>query len=177
VEGDVHAGVFAADGTPLAQARVAVGAPVRRAAGAATAGEDWVMAYRAGYAGPVDGATLSFGACGDLTGSLCLANRFAARVEWRTGEAAGAGTPASLSGDTGAFWFFSPANVELVVKVLDGTAVNGKHWVFFASLSDVDFDLEVLDTTTGQRRTYHNPRGTMASRADVDAFAEVAAPQ
>lgn len=42
--------------------------------------------------------------------------------------------------------------------------------VFYASLSDVDFDLEVLDTTTGQRRTYHNPKGTMASRADVEAF-------
>ena len=82
----------------------------------------------------------------------------------------GAATPIAWTGETGTFWFFSPSNVELAVKVLDGRAVNGHFWVFYASLSDVDFDLEVLDTTTGARRTYHNPRGTMASRADVDAF-------
>jgi hypothetical protein len=32
--------------------------------------------------------------------------------------------------DTGAFWFFAAANVELIVKVLDGCALNGAHWVF-----------------------------------------------
>ena len=169
-DGDVHAGVFTADGTLLAQTRVAVGAPVMRAAGAATAGDDWVIALRAGYEGPVDGATISFRACGDDAGSVCLANRFAARVEWTAGGAAAAGVPLSVSSDTGAFWFFSPSNVELVMKVLDGTGVNGKHWVFFASLTDVEFDLVVTDTVTGAVKRYHNPRGTMASHADTGAF-------
>ena len=170
VESDVDAAVFAADGTLLAQADVAAGAPVVRAAGAAAAGDGWVVVTRDGYDGPVDAAALSFAACGDVAGALCLANRFRLQVEWSTGGAAGAGTPLSVSSDTGAFWFFSPSNVELVAKVLDGTGVNGKHWVFFASLTDVEFDLVVTDTATGAVKRYHNPQGTLASRADTAAF-------
>ena len=54
--------------------------------------------------------------------TLCLSGRrFAVRVTWRvpsTGKS-GAGTAVSLGADTGYFWFFDDANIELVVKVLD----------------------------------------------------------
>jgi len=110
--------------------------------------------------------------CGTAVG-LCLnGNRFRAEVAWKvpaTGQQ-GAGTPLPLSEDTGAFWFFNAANVELFVKVLDGRALNGHYWVFYGSLTDVEFDLTVTDTVSGQVRTYHNPAGTMASRADTMAF-------
>jgi hypothetical protein len=105
---------------------------------------------------------------------LCLnGGRFRARVVWHTSPSGpeGEGRPIGLAGDTGAFWFFSPTNAELVVKVLDGTAVNDHFWVFYGSLTDVAFDLTITDTLTGQERTYHNPAGTMASRADTEAFA------
>ena len=82
----------------------------------------------------------------------------------------GVGQAVPLSSDTGAFWFFGASNLELVVKVLDGTAVNGKHWVFFAALSDVEYTVTVTDSLTGLRRTYHNPRGVLASAADTGAF-------
>jgi hypothetical protein len=36
-----------------------------------------------------------------------------------------------LGADTGYFWFFEDTNVELVVKVLDGRAINGHTWVFY----------------------------------------------
>jgi len=57
-----------------------------------------------------------------------------------------------------------------VVKVLDGRALNDHFWLFYGSLTNVEFDLTVTDTVTGQERTYHNPAGTMASRADTEAF-------
>lgn len=42
----------------------------------------------------------------------------------------GFGRPVPLTADTGYFWFFNPANVESIVKVLDGRPVNGKFWAF-----------------------------------------------
>jgi hypothetical protein len=57
-----------------------------------------------------------------------------------------------------------------MIKVLDGRAINGRFWVFYGALSDVDYTLTVTDTQTGQQKTYHNPRGTLASRADTQAF-------
>ena len=77
-----------------------------------------------------------------------------------------------LTDETGTFWFFDSSNVELLVKVLDGRPLNGHHWVFYASRTDVEFDLTVTDTATGAQRVYHNPAGTLASRADTEAFPE-----
>src|SRR5207302_3322274 len=103
---------------------------------------------------------------------LCLANdRFHVQVQWElaTGER-GEGHPLALSGDTGTFWFFDPANVELVVKVLDGRAVNGRFWVFYGALSNVRYTLTVTDTLTGAIRAYVNPQRNLASVADTSAF-------
>ena len=109
--------------------------------------------------------------------ALCLAGgRFMVEVDW-TAPAAGAGpgVPVRLTDDTGAFWFFGPDNLELLVKVLDGRAVNGHFWVFFGGLTDIPFTLTVTDTETGVRRTYTHPAGTLASRADTEAFAAAGA--
>ena len=75
-----------------------------------------------------------------------------------------------LTGDTGYFWFFDEANVELVLKVLDGRAVNGHFWVFYGALSSVEYTITVTDTQTGDVKTYHNDRGKLASVADTSAF-------
>lgn len=75
-----------------------------------------------------------------------------------------------LTGDTGYFWFFDEANVELVVKVLDGRPINGHFWVFYGALSSVEYTITVTDTQTGDVRTYHNDRGNLASVADTSAF-------
>ena len=105
--------------------------------------------------------------------TLCLnGNRFQAQVSWRVASqgTAGNGTAISLSGDTGYFWFFSSGNVELVVKALDGRAVNGYFWIFYGALSDVEYTLTVTDTATGAVKTYSNPQGRLASTADTSAF-------
>jgi len=76
----------------------------------------------------------------------------------------------SLSGDTGFFWFFDPSNVELMVKVLDGRAANGRFWVFFGGLTNLAYTLTITDTATGTVKTYTNPAGKFASVGDTSAF-------
>ena len=70
-----------------------------------------------------------------------------------------------LTGDTGAFWFFDAANIELVVKVLDGRPVNGNFWLFYGALSNVEYTLTVTDTETGAVKTYSNPRDASPASA------------
>ncbi len=75
-----------------------------------------------------------------------------------------------LSDDTGTFWFLAPSNIELMVKVLDGRAVNGHFWVFSGGMSDFRYTVTVTDTLTGTVRTYTNPAGHIRSTADTAAF-------
>ena len=82
-----------------------------------------------------------------------------ARWETTTGLT-GAAVPHPLTEDSGAFWFFSPQNLELFVKVLDGCAVNQIYWVYAAGLTDVGVDLTILDTWSGQVFSVSRPRGT-----------------
>jgi ELWxxDGT repeat protein len=104
--------------------------------------------------------------------TLCLGeNRFRLEVTWSDfAGSSGSGNAQSLTADTGTFWFFDPANVELIVKVLDATSINGFHWVFYGALSNVEYELTVTDTVTGESKTYRNPSGVFASAGDVEAL-------
>jgi PKD repeat protein len=105
--------------------------------------------------------------------TLCLqTGRFQVRVAWQALHlgTSGKGIAMPLTTDTGAFWFFNSSNIELVVKVLDGRAINGHFWVFYGALSDAQYTLIVTDKQTGAVRTYTNPQDTMASVADTAAF-------
>ncbi|HEV8238015.1 MAG TPA: hypothetical protein VGS57_01450 [Thermoanaerobaculia bacterium] len=98
--------------------------------------------------------------------------RFAVSVRWFTATADGEGRPIQLTGDSTAFWFFDPDNVELVVKVLDGCAVNGKYWVFVAGLTDVAVEVLVTEVATASAWGYVNPRGEpFPPVQDTSAFA------
>jgi hypothetical protein len=63
--------------------------------------------------------------------------------------------------DSGEFWFFSPDNVELLVKVLDACDLPdfNSFWVFAAGLTNVEVTITVTDTETDETRTYPNPLG------------------
>jgi Leucine-rich repeat (LRR) protein len=117
--------------------------------------------------------------------TLCLSGgRFKVQVGWRTREGqTGPGRAVALTGDTGYFWFFNEANVEMVIKVLDACGLNQRFWVFAGGLTDVQTDITVTDTQTGDVKTYRNPQGTAfrplqdtAAFAACDARASVAAP-
>jgi hypothetical protein len=102
---------------------------------------------------------------------LCLNNnRFRAEVTWKANGTSGAGQAEALSGDTGYFWFFDPANTELVVKILDGRGANNHFWVFYGALTNVEYTLRITDTVTGNVKTYNNPPGRFASAGDTSAF-------
>lgn len=102
---------------------------------------------------------------------LCLnGDRFRVSVDWKSGATSGSGRAVQLTADTGSFWFFDPANVELVVKVLDARAISGFYWVFYAGLTDREFTMTVVDLSTGATRVYRNPAGRLASAGDTAAF-------
>ena len=79
----------------------------------------------------------------------------------------GAGTA-----ETGLFFFFTPANLEALVKVLDGCEVNGHHWVSAASATDMGLDLVVRDVRTGAERRYAKAAGEPDAFTDTSAFRE-----
>jgi len=111
--------------------------------------------------------------CQPTATDLCLADgRYRAAVTWRTADGSGVGRPVAIaSGDSGLFWFFSPANIELLLKVLDGCPVNDRVWVFASSMTNVEFTLTVTDTVSGATRVYHNALGHAATPVtDTAAF-------
>ena len=113
------------------------------------------------------------GTCTTGGTQLCLNNnRFRVTVNWRDFSGnTGSGNAVGMTNDTGYFWFFNAANVELVVKVLDATSVNNRFWVYYGALTNVEYTMTVTDTLRGTVRTYNNPSGTFASAGDVNAFA------
>lgn len=109
---------------------------------------------------------------------LCLNDRrFRVETMWRTPDnTTGVGQAVPLSdgsdnaANSGYFWFFSPDNVELTVKILDGRAINGHFWVFFGTMTDVEFWIIITDTQTGRIKQYYNPMYSMSNARDTAAF-------
>ncbi len=56
----------------------------------------------------------------------------------------------------GLFWFFDPTNPEMLVKVIDGCALNQRFWVFISAGTNVGFTVTVHDTAFGATTTYTN---------------------
>lgn len=100
--------------------------------------------------------------------------RFLASVTWNVSgqDESGFAVPADGTADSGLFWFFQPSNWELMVKVLDGCAVNQYYWVIGAAATDVKFTLRIVDVLSGSNAwTYTSPGGRLAPAfADVFAF-------
>ncbi len=103
---------------------------------------------------------------------LCLqSGRFEVKVDWK--DFAGGSGPAravQLTDQGGYFTFFNVQNVELALKLLDGTAANSRFWLFYASLSNVEFTVRITDHAAGTTREYRNPPSTMRSMVDLQAF-------
>jgi len=105
--------------------------------------------------------------------------RFKIKVDFVTAQGggfSGAGTaiPLSSLGVTsgGMFWFFGATNPEMLIKVIDGCAVNHSYWVFYAATTNVGLITTVTDTKTGTARVYTNADGKAAApQQDVTAFA------
>jgi hypothetical protein len=106
---------------------------------------------------------------------LCLnGGRFKVEATYLTSQGqSGSAQVVELTGDTGYLWFFSPSNVEVVVKVLDGCAAGGHYWVFAGGLTNVAVTLKITDAATGAAQIYTNPQGkAFAPIQDTNAFAD-----
>ena len=94
-------------------------------------------------------------------------------VAWKTGQEEGKGQALSFSEDAGFFWFFQEENPELIVKLLDGRAINGHYWLFVGGLSDVNFTLALRkagsDPTEPPQRSWVNESGELRSFVDLEA--------
>ncbi|HEX7182049.1 MAG TPA: hypothetical protein VF756_09415, partial [Thermoanaerobaculia bacterium] len=127
----------------------------------------------AGEAAKVRALAEEAGTCVADAQTLCLQDsRFRVSVEWRDQRngTRGEGQAVPRTDQTGTFWFFDSRNVELVVKVLDGTLLNGKHWFFYGALSDVEYTITVFDTATGVRKRYRNRPRNLCGQGDTAAF-------
>ncbi len=108
------------------------------------------------------------GPCIPSATTLCIDGqpgdkRFQVQVGFQTAQGGGSsGSARSVSlapvGITrgGAFWFFSPDNPELLVKVLDGCTINDREWFFASAATNVAFIITVTDTKTGEQKLYAN---------------------
>jgi hypothetical protein len=121
---------------------------------------------------PAGSRSVGRAGCQPSTTALCLNQlQFEVKVSWKTRQGqTGVGQAVPLTSDTGWFWFFNGANLELMVKVLDGRGVNGSYWVFYGALSDVEYTITVKNLATGAVKTYVNPQRNLASVADTSAF-------
>ena len=104
----------------------------------------------------------------------CLQDsRFAVVVGWWTGDGeSGPGTVVQAgTNDSGLFTFFNRENWEILIKVLDGCALNGHMWVYGASTTDLGYRIRVTDTLTEAAREYRNEPGLPAPAiTDAKAF-------
>jgi hypothetical protein len=109
------------------------------------------------------------------TAFCLLGGRFRAEVTWHDPQGKsgpGQAVASSEADGSGLFWFFTPDNWEMMLKVIDGCAVNQRFWVFSAATTNVGYDLVVTDTKTGQIARYTNPLGqTSPAITDTMAFA------
>ncbi len=107
--------------------------------------------------------------------ALCLnGGRFRVEIRWRNfADQEGPARVVEVDSDeSGLFYFFTPDNWEMLLKVLDGCAYNGHYWVFAAATTNVEYTLRVTDTQTGELQEYFNPLGTASPAiTDTKAFA------
>ena len=119
-----------------------------------------------------DGNRIREAACPDA--ALTFGDRFQVTAFWQTDSASGPATSVDLTPESGYFWFFNPANVELIAKVLNACPAPefNRYWVFAGGLTNVAVQLTVVDTQSGQTQVYVNPQQTpFQPIQDTNAFA------
>src|SRR3954462_9993577 len=133
----------------------------------ARAGVDALAGSRRLYAEKDSG----FFPCRPSDRALCLGGRrFRVELSWvnQFDGSTGIGRAVPATDVTGYISFGDPANLELLVKILDFGG--GTFKVFYGELTNLKFTLTVTDTQTGKFRTYENTTGDCGG-IDQDYFA------
>ncbi|MGE5276483.1 MAG: hypothetical protein ACM3SU_05775 [Acidobacteriota bacterium] len=114
--------------------------------------------------------------CADSDSHLCLsAGRFRLSGSWSVPEQSRSGymRAVPITQESGLFWFFSPDNLEIFVKVHNACVDPfNRYWVFVSGLTNVGVAMDVEDTANGSRQSYTNSPGTAFPPVlDTSAFA------
>ena len=112
--------------------------------------------------------------CQEGPETLCLLDdeRFKVEVDWRSSNSSGRGMVLESDPKTGSFYFLNPNSADLVVQLLDACSQNDHFWVFANAFTNVEYDMTVTDTFTGDSRVYSNELGQPAQAVtDTSAFA------
>jgi hypothetical protein len=118
-----------------------------------------------------DSETNPTGVCSPGNG-VCLGGRFRVTGTWRTATDTGNAVAHPITSQSSAFYFFTPDNLEMLVKLLNGCGINNHFWLFYAATTNVEFTITVTDTETGRVRKYFNPLNQPALPIqDTSAFA------
>ena len=104
--------------------------------------------------------------------------RLSVMVNWKNPREGTQGTakPIALTPDSGYFHFFDWQNVELTVKLLDGRPVNGRWWLFLASMTTLEVEIVVTQCPPENlgipclTRTYVQPAGQNRNFVDTSTF-------
>jgi hypothetical protein len=121
----------------------------------------------------VEGVATPTLACIPSPTAVCLGNRFKVEVTFDAtpNNGTGPGNVVLESSESVKFTFFNPANIEMILKVLDGCGLNSKWWVFAGGLTNVGVTIKVTDTATGASKTYTSAKGKLFQTfADTSAF-------
>lgn len=116
-------------------------------------------------------------ACASGGANLCVnAGRFQITLSARDPRS-GSTAPGQALPQNDLFGYFSipgltgnASNPEVFVKVLDGRAANGRFWVFYGGLTDLEYRVTVADTFTGAVKGYTKPAGSACGGFDSSAF-------
>jgi hypothetical protein len=116
-------------------------------------------------------------ACSSSGANLCVnGGRFRITLSARDPRT-GATAPGQALPQNDLFGYFSipgltgnAANPEVFVKMLDGRAANGRFWLFYGGLTDLEYTVTVTDTLTGAMKGYTKPGGSACGGFDSSAF-------
>ncbi len=139
--------------------------------------------HAAGAGGPVQVTATAFSQpapCLPDADTACLqGGRFEVNVTWQNTSGSGVAQVMSFGGqraensDSAFYYFQSPTNFEMGIKVLDACIplFGNKYWVFISGLTDQGWGVTVRDTRTGAVKNYSNAIGHLSSTfADTSAF-------
>lgn len=116
-------------------------------------------------------------ACRTAGDSLCvLSGRYRIRLTAKNPRDGATGEGVAIA-QNDLYGYFSipsltgnPGNVEVAVKMLDAREVNGKFWIFYGGLTDLEYTLTVTEISTNATRTYTKPGRAFIGGADTSAF-------
>jgi len=70
------------------------------------------------------------------------------------------------------------ANPEVIVKMVDASAIGANYWVFYSALTDLNYTLTVKETATGRTKTYQDAKvgTTVCGAFDTSGFLQAPLP-